>query len=180
MWASPDGNDLSGWEFYELFPGVDATPCGGAPDPTVTCSTTISAAPERIWMTDVLADGYISGVPTITMSMAGDTGDRWATQACYIKVFLVRSGVDIASFQTDWSPSNGGIGGADVTMTGTASVLLRIVASDRLRFELYGRKALHGGYSDNHVNQAVGYGYLGGGTYLAIARLGGLVQKLFP
>lgn len=160
-----------------------ATPatCGTLPDPNVTCTVTYSATPEKTWNSEAfLRDGWLTGIPRVDILSKGGTGDRWAYQSSQFRIFLRRGGADVKTISTAYG-TNGGFAGSGVTHNALSSILWEVFAGDRLRFELWGRLALHGGYADDQpaelARQTVTYGW-GGAGEVAPVYIGGLFTVL--
>jgi hypothetical protein len=160
--------------------------CGGIPDPFTDCPTHFSAAAERKWITRPLKAGYLLGQPTVSINSKGGTGDWLAHQGSRFDLYQWRASVDIAGpYPTEYG-GNGGFAGGDVVTTCQTALNRTIDASDRLRFDLWGRIALHSGYADGNVpgdftnlyRQGVFHGYLGGGPGVSFATLVGTVEEL--
>jgi hypothetical protein len=156
--------------------------CGDpmAPNPTVSCATVTSSAPEMVWLLGGAAvDGYITGAPSVVLNSIGGTGDRWARQDSFCIIYVVRGGVDVATWVTGSSGTNGGFAGDAITMTAPA-VIFPGLTGDRVRVELYGVAALHSGYADDGVHQTVSFGNNGGGVHLGRLYLGGDAVLMWP
>lgn len=146
--------------------------CGGAPDVSVICPTVISSAPERSWLSPATVDGgWITGQPTVYFLSGGGTGDHWELQDCMCKLYIVRAGVDVVEWDTAWSNGNGGFAGGTISMAAPA-VVFQALPGDRVRVEVFGRAARHGGYNTTDL-QTIGFGNGGGGNHYGQLIVGG-------
>lgn len=136
----------------------------------------VSSGPERSWLTPAtVLGGWASGAPTVQMLSQGVTGTAdWVTQDAMCKIFVVRSGVDVAEWDTAFSNGNGGLGGGTITMAAPA-IVFQFQPGDRVRVEVYGRGQLQPGGS-SATKQQVKYGNNGGGAHEAKLTLGGSVS----
>lgn len=157
--------------------------CGTFPDPAVTCSTIYSSAPERTWATDAFVrDGWLTGKAGVLVLSIGGTADKWAHQSSLFRISLYRGGADVKTIDTEYG-GNGGFAGSAVLHQTAASIIWEVFAGDRLRFEIWGRLALHGGYADgndgsNLDRQTITYGQ--GGTGASPVYISGLAAVLNP
>lgn len=153
--------------------------CGTFPNPGVTCATAIGPA-ERIWLLDgAIVDGYITGSPRVDFLSNGGTGDHWALQDCFCKIFIVRGGVDVATWVTGFSNGNGGFAGGTITMS-APPVIFPALTGDQIRVELYGRAARHGGYNTSDYQTVFFGGSTFGGAQTGVLFLGGDASLLWP
>ena len=182
--GDPAGDPFSaGLGSVALLNGVPITTCGGAPDPSVNCPIvyTDPGTPEKVWLTAAtVANGWLWGAPVVSILSSGGTGDAWQTQASMAVIYVVRSGVDVATWTTGYSDSNGGFAGSTITMTGLDSVLFYSEIGDRFRIELFARAGLHGGYADSGDRQTVTFGNGGVSSHYGNLSVGGLVAVLDP
>lgn len=157
--------------------------CGTFPDPSVECTTIFSAAPEGTWATPAFPrDGWLTGIANLVVLSIGGTADKWAHQSSLFKIFLNRGGVDVKTIDTQYG-GNGGFAGSAVEHKTASGIIWEAFAGDRLRFELWGRLALHGGYTDgndgsNLDRQTITYGQ--GGTGASPVYIGGLSAIFAP
>jgi hypothetical protein len=176
--ASTDANDdpfSAGTGGINLLAGPGDIPtCGTFPDPLTSCAVGTSAAPEISFLSEPSPNGgYITGAPTVNFHSTGGVGDAWATQDMFAKIYIVRSGVDVAEFDTGFSNGNGGFSGGTVTAA-AASIIFAAAIGDRVRVDVYGRAALHSGYSVGTL-QHISFGNLGAGVHFATLVWGGSV-----
>lgn len=168
MLGSSDAADdpfAAGTGSETLLDGVTIPTCGTFPNPSVTCATATSPSAERTWLSVGSPNGgWMSGTLTVTILSSGGTGDHWALQDAMCILTIVRAGVDVATWSTDYSAGNGGFAGGNITMSTANSVLFDVQIGDQLRVEIYGRAARHGGYNTTDL-QSVVFGNGGGGAH---------------
>lgn len=165
--ADVDASTPAGPGAEILLDGVTIPTCGVAP-----CAIVTSPSAERVWLLDgAEADGWITGSPTVQLSSSGDSGGNWVLQDCMCKIFIVRSGSDVAEWDTAWSAGNGGFSGDNITMAAPA-VVFPGLTGDRVRVELYGRGQRQPGTSSTSL-QTVFFGGSFPNTQAGLLRLGG-------
>lgn len=149
--------------------------CPGLPNPLVNCPLGYSANAEFKWLSKPSPNGgWITRAPRLEIISAGSTADAWNIQDVKAKIFIVRSGVDVAAWETGYSNGNGGFAGGLITATAPAIVFLALV-NDRTRVEIFGRAGLHQGYSVSGDYQVLTFGNAGAGSHYGRIVFGGEV-----
>lgn len=146
-----------------LLVGVPIPGCSSGPGGS--CTPVISAAPEFEWLSrETVAGGWIAGTPVVQFASSSlANGVVVSIQDAMVKLYVVRSGVDVAEWDTDWSNGNGSYAGGDITMSPPA-VVFDFQPSDRIRAAVYGRMATRAGFtggSTSEPRQSLGFGYVG-------------------
>lgn len=154
-------DNVNGWGGVTLLSGATPSTCSGPG----SCAITTSSVPEFSWLTPGSPNGGTMAAPDAGRFLSsGGTADFWSTQDCKLRITVVRAGVDLQTWDTDWSNGSGGFSGGFITLTGPSLLFLAQVG-DRLRFEVYARIALTANHADDGARQRIDFGAPGGGFH---------------
>lgn len=165
---------FGGTSSLELTNGVTITTCGSG-----NCAVTLGGL-EKTWqMPPAVNPGWLTGAWRIVFLSNGGTSDKWWTQSYMVTIFVDRGGVDVVEWDTGWSDTNAAPFGGDSTAT-SAGIVFAIELGDVVRFELYSRAGLKGGFADDGNHQTLTFGNGGAGIHYGRALISGDVLTIWP
>lgn len=147
--GKPPGDTRIGY-----FLSIDPIPCSGS-WPAI-CPVVYSTVPELTWTSYPLRAGEIRGIISVSFGALNlGTGDRFPIEGVKAIIRVMRGGVEITNWQTNYG--GGSFFGGDTYMY-TPPVVFDFVDGDYLIIEFWGHIALRAGYADDGNRLKIGFG----------------------